>query len=89
MGLRFRKNINLLPGIRLNLSKGGASVSVGRKGATINLGRKGARATIGAPGSGFSYSQEASSRKGGISKLFLLICVIVIGVWIVNTYFIG
>lgn len=57
MGLRFRKSIRLLPGVRLNLSKSGpSSISVGGKGLTYNLGKKGARGTAGLPGTGLSYS---------------------------------
>jgi hypothetical protein len=57
MGFRFRKTITVVPGVRLNLSKTGASVSVGEDGATLNIGRRGARSTLGLPGSGLSYSE--------------------------------
>ena len=57
MGLRFRKSISIIPGVRLNLSKGGiSSLSVGGKGLTYNIGKKGTRATGGLPGTGLSYS---------------------------------
>jgi hypothetical protein len=62
MGLRFRKSIRIAKGVRINLSKSGASVSVGRRGASINLGKKGVRTTVGIPGSGISYSKLFSSR---------------------------
>lgn len=64
MGLRFRKSIRLFPGVRINLSKGGVSASVGRPGATINIGRKGVRSTVGLPGSGLSYSEMLMDGKG-------------------------
>lgn len=57
MGLRIRKTLRLLPGVRINLSKSGASISVGGKGATVNIGAKGTRGTVGLPGSGLSYSR--------------------------------
>lgn len=57
MGWRFRDSIRLLPGIRLNISKGGLSTSIGVPGATINLSRRGTRGTVGLPGSGISYSR--------------------------------
>lgn len=62
MGLRVRKSIKLMPGVRLNISKSGISTSIGVKGATVNLkpGRK-ARATVGIPGSGLSYTTTLSS----------------------------
>ncbi len=56
MGLRFRKSIGIIPGVRLNLSKSGlSSLSIGGKGLTYNIGRKGTRATGGLPGTGLSY----------------------------------
>ncbi len=63
MGFRFRKTIKLLPGLKLNVSKGGISTSIGRRGATINIGKKGVRGTIGLPGTGLSYSTMLASRK--------------------------
>lgn len=57
MGLRFRKSVRLLPGVRLNISKQGlSSLSIGGRGLTYNIGRKGTRGTVGLPGSGLSYS---------------------------------
>lgn len=57
MGLfRFRQSIRLAPGVRINLGKRGASLSVGRPGATVNIGKKGLRTTVGAPGTGLSYT---------------------------------
>ena len=55
MGFRFRKSINLGTGLRINLSKGMPSLSVGRRGATLNVNRDGVRSTFGLPGSGLSY----------------------------------
>jgi len=59
MGWRYRSGIRLIPGIRVNLSKSGASLSVGGRGATVNLGRRGIRGTVGLPGTGLSYSETA------------------------------
>ena len=56
MGLRIRKTLTLLPGVKINLSKGGASVSLGKKGMSYNIGKNGSRTTVGIPGSGISYS---------------------------------
>jgi hypothetical protein len=57
MGWRYRSSIRILPGLRVNLSKSGASLSVGRRGATVNLGKRGIRTAVGLPGSGISYSE--------------------------------
>ena len=56
MGLRFRRSVRLLPGLRLNFSLSGVSTSLGGRGATINLSRRGVRTTFGLPGTGLSYS---------------------------------
>ena len=56
MGWRFRKRIRLLPGLRVNLSKSGASVSIGGHGLTENIGPHGVRSTASLPGTGISYS---------------------------------
>lgn len=56
MGLRYRQSFTLFPGVRINVSKGGISTSIGVPGATLNVGRHGVRATVGAPGTGLSYS---------------------------------
>lgn len=61
MGLRFRRRMRLAPGLRLNLSRRGASFSVGERGATLNFGRRGKRVTVGLPGSGLSYSTRVGA----------------------------
>ena len=43
----------------MNLSKSGASLSVGLRGATVNLGKRGIRGTVGLPGTEISYSESA------------------------------
>jgi len=60
MGFRFRKSIKILPGVRVNVSTGGASVSLGHKGATVNVGKRGVRGTYDLPGSGAYYTKEKS-----------------------------
>jgi len=55
-GLRFRKTISILPGVKINLSKTGVSTSLGGHGATVNVGSSGRRmVTFGIPGTGLSY----------------------------------
>ncbi len=81
MGFRFRKSIGLIPGVKLNLSKSGPSVSVGGKGLTYNIGRKGSRTTIGLPGTGLSYSSyrphgRKGSTLGGIAGGLILLAAI-------------
>jgi len=68
MGLRFRKSISIMPGVRVNLSGSGASMSVGPRGASVSFGKRGTYANFGLPGTGLSYRTRldrgsASSRQ--------------------------
>jgi len=90
MGLRFQKRIRLAPGLFLNLSKRGVSLSFGRPGATVNIGGKGGpRATVGLPGTGVSYTAHLpdvtpTMRGRGLLKtlaILLLIALAVAGLW--------
>jgi hypothetical protein len=60
MAFRFRRSIRLAPGLRVNVSKRGASLSVGPRGATMNLSGRGTRSTVGLPGTGLSWSSLSS-----------------------------
>lgn len=60
MGLRFRKSIRLVPGVRLNIGLRRTSLSLGGKGFTYNVGSRGSRITVGIPGSGLSYTTPVS-----------------------------
>lgn len=64
MGFRFRKRIKIAPGVRLNISKSGVSTSLGVRGASANVGKRGVRATVGIPGSGVSFSESLTNRRG-------------------------
>ena len=64
MGFRFRRRVTLFPGLRINLSKSGASVSIGGRGATVNYSKRGKRVTVGIPGSGISYSASSHESSG-------------------------
>jgi len=56
MPFRFFQRIRIAPGLTLNLSKGGVSVSAGPRGARLTAGTSGTRATVGLPGSGLHYT---------------------------------
>jgi hypothetical protein len=56
MGFRFNRRIGILPGLRVNLSKGGVSLSAGVRGAHITVGRT-PRVTLGISGSGISWTE--------------------------------
>lgn len=70
--LRFRRSFKVIPGIRLILSKGGVSTSVGRRGALLTFGPRGTRMTVGMPGAGASgFARPASAAKRN-TRLFPL-----------------
>ena len=74
MGFRFQKRISILPGVRINLSKSGASASVGPRGADVNIGKDGITANAGIPGTGLSYRQKIGrGGKGGWLAVLLVI----------------
>ena len=56
MPVRFRRSFNILPGVKVNVSKGGVSFTVGTKGYHLNFSRHGVRQTVGLPGSGLSHT---------------------------------
>lgn len=60
MGFRFRRSVKLLPGVRVNLSGSGMSLSFGTRGLWYTLGKKGRRLTMGLPGTGLSYTSYVS-----------------------------
>ncbi len=51
MPVRFRRTFTIFPGVRVNVSKGGMSLSVGKKGFHLNFSKRGVRQTTGIPGS--------------------------------------
>lgn len=61
MGVRFRRSIKLAPGLRLNFSGSGVSLSAGPRGASVNFGSRGTFVNTDIPGTGL-YSR---SRLGG------------------------
>jgi len=75
MPFRFRRSLRLAPGLRINLAKKGASISVGGRGFTRNFSRRGVRTTVGLPGTGLSYS---TPRRTGGSWLGGLIVAVVL-----------
>ena len=58
LGWRFQRRLKILPGVRINFSRGMPSVGIGGHGATINIGKKGVMGTASAPGTGISYRSK-------------------------------
>ncbi len=59
MGLNFRKSIQLIPGVKLNLSKSGASISAGVPGFRKSINTQGqVTTTASIPGTGLYYTDK-------------------------------
>ncbi|WP_413113397.1 DUF4236 domain-containing protein [Thaumasiovibrio sp. DFM-14] len=57
-GIRYQKRIKILPGIRLNLSKTGRSLTIGGRFLKLNFGRRGVWFTGSLSGTGLSYRKQ-------------------------------
>ncbi|MBQ7840843.1 MAG: DUF4236 domain-containing protein [Lachnospiraceae bacterium] len=69
MGLRFRKSFKIAPGVKVNLNKKSAGVTIGTKGAHYTINTSGKRtASVGIPGTGLSYSTSSGGGKKGAKK---------------------
>lgn len=86
MGLRFRKSIKILPGVKLNLGKKSAGVSIGTNGARYSVNSSGREtSTVGIPGTGLSYvksggggkKSDKSSKSGLPWRLIIAVAVLV------------
>ncbi|MEA3364700.1 MAG: DUF4236 domain-containing protein, partial [Candidatus Hydrogenedentes bacterium] len=61
MSFRFWRRVRIAPGVTLNLSKMGGSLSFGPRGAKVTVGSRGKRATVGIPGTGLFYTTTLPS----------------------------
>jgi len=68
MSFRFWRRIKIAPGVTLNLSKSGGSLSFGPRGAKFTVGSRGKRATVGLPGTGLFYTSTFPSAKQTAQK---------------------
>lgn len=69
MSFRFFTRKKLFPGITLNMSKSGPSLSFGPRGLKHTIGPRGSRSTVGLPGSGLHYSvQHGKSRRKKVEQ---------------------
>ena len=70
MNLRFHRSLGIFPGLRLNLNKGGLSLTGGVRGAHVTLGKNGLTTSMGIPGTGLSMRDKipfSTPRSGGPS----------------------
>lgn len=62
MGFRFRKSINLGPGMKINFNKRSVGVSFGKKGMRYSVNSNGrSTASVGIPGTGLYYTKTNNS----------------------------
>lgn len=64
MGLRFYRRLHLCPGVGVNLSRSGPSLTLGWRGAHVTLGSRGVTRTVGLPGTGIYYTSRAGYHTG-------------------------
>jgi|GEM_PF-6830731 len=58
VGFRFQRRITLFPGVRLNISKSGMSLSIGPRGFSLTISRQGIHLNTGIPGTGLSHRKR-------------------------------
>ena len=64
MGIRFRRSMKILPGVRLTVGKSSVGISAGVRGARVSLNSSGRVTTsAGIPGSGLYWTESKSLRK--------------------------
>jgi Protein of unknown function (DUF4236)/Short C-terminal domain len=61
---RFFRRSTIMPGVRLNMSRSGPSLSFGMRGAHLTVGRRGVRRTVGVPGTGLFYTSTTGHHTG-------------------------
>jgi len=61
---RFRRRVHLFPGLSVNVSRSGPSLSLGVRGAHVTLGARGVTRTVGIPGSGVYWTSRAGASTG-------------------------
>jgi len=54
MPIRFRRTYKIFPGVKINVSKGGISTTVGPRGMHLTFNKQGVRQSVGLPGTGLS-----------------------------------
>jgi hypothetical protein len=59
--------MRIFPGLSVNLSKSGPSLTVGMCGAHVTMGPRGVRRTVGIPGTGIYYTSQSGYHSGAHS----------------------
>ena len=61
---RFYRRLRILPGVSVNLSKSGPSLTMGVRGAHMTVGPRGVRRTVGIPRTGIYYTSQSGHHTG-------------------------
>ena len=64
---RFYRRMSIFPGLSVNVSKSGPSLTVGMRGAHVTFGSQGIRRTVGIPGTGIYYTSHGGYHSGAHS----------------------
>lgn len=64
---RFYRRVSIFPGLSVNVSKSGPSLTVGVRGAHVTFGSSGIRRTVGIPGTGIYYTSHSGYHSGAHS----------------------
>jgi hypothetical protein len=62
---RFYRRVRIFPGLSVNLSTSGPSLTMGMRGAHVTVGSCGVRRTVGIPGTGM-YWTDTTGRHSGV-----------------------
>ncbi len=85
MSFRFYRRVSLIPGLRLNASRSGLSLSIGHRGGWLTFGPRGRRATLGIPGTGLYWTEQvppAAPPHAGHRLAFITVAAIVALAWL-------
>ena len=63
MPIRFHRQFTLFPGVKVNVSKTGMSLTIGEKGFHLNLSKRGVMRTTNLPGKVFPTDHTSSKMK--------------------------
>jgi hypothetical protein len=61
---RFYRRVHIFPGLTVNVSRSGPSLSLGVRGAHVTVGRRGMTRTVGIPGTGIFYTSRTGHHTG-------------------------
>lgn len=64
MPLRFYRRVKVIPGVSVNFSRSGPSLSLGVRGAHVTFGHGHVTRTVGVPGTGIFYTHTDGRHTG-------------------------